>query len=249
MPEPWQLALIPARGGSKRLPGKNVVPWFGHPLLAYTVAAARNSGLFQRVIVSTDDARVGAIAQWYGAEYLPRPAALATDDATLVDVAVHALHSISGPAPEAICQLMPNCPLRRGDDIRRHWELFAKRSFQISVVPYRAVYPHWAMTMDGDGQGKFLFGPEYLVASQRLAKAYCPTGAIWWARTKEFLEQRAFYGEPLHLAPMDADRGTDIDSQEDLELASVLAAGLKQVQGKDALEPIGREPFREGRGS
>ncbi|MGA2022329.1 MAG: pseudaminic acid cytidylyltransferase, partial [Candidatus Sulfotelmatobacter sp.] len=114
------IAIIPARGGSKRLPGKNVQSFFGHPMLAYSVSAALNSGLFAEVIVSSDDAAIGRIAEWYGAIFVLRPAELASDSAQLVDVARHVLEVVRSRDidPDAICQCMPNCPLVRSEDIR-----------------------------------------------------------------------------------------------------------------------------------
>lgn len=241
------VAIIPARGGSKRLPGKNTLDFFGHPMLAYGVAAARNSGLFSRVIVSTDDSTIGRIAEWYGAEYLARPAKLASDEAGLAEVVLHALEWLraGGASPAAVCQLMPNCPLRRSEDVREHHRLFMQcgAPFQISVVAYRAVYPHWAMVADGNGHGQWLFGERFRVASQSLQPAYCPSGAIWWGRTEEIVRQHAFYGAPFTLAQMDANRGIDIDSREDLELAELVVRGLEQRDGRSPLEPVGRQAF------
>lgn len=244
------IALIPARGGSKRIPGKNIYPFFGHPMLAYTIAAALRSGLFDRVIVTTDDPFIGKVAEWYGAEYLARPEELATDEASLVDVELHALKTVGsqGAKVDIICQLMPNCPLRRSDDIIEHYRLFEanRRLFQISVVPYRVVYPHWALTMDDEGKGNWLFGPTHNTLSQHLKKAYCPTGAIWWARASAFVSQRAFYGDPFHLAVMDANRGVDLDCMEDVEFADVLVRGLWQRDEKSPLEPVDSKPFIGG---
>ncbi len=236
------IALIPARGGSKRVPGKNIAPFFGHPLIAYAIAAARNAGLFDDVLVSTDSPAIGDIARWYGATYLPRPAALASDSAGLVEVALHALQA--RPA-EVFCLMMPNCPLRRASDVVEQYRTFrqGRRLFQISAVPYRGVYPHWAMTMDKTGRGGWLFGDKFKVRSQTLATAVCPTGAAWWIRSKDFTAQKNFYGKPFHLAPMDASRGLDIDHPEELELAEILARGLKARDGKSALEPIARRPY------
>ena len=124
-------------------------------MLAYAIAAARNSGLFERIVVSTESAEIGKMATWYGAEYLARPPELASDTADLVDVSLHVLQTLAaeGFQPQALCQLMPNCPLRRGEDICNHFREFqdSKRKFQISVVPYRAVYPHWAVVQGEDG--------------------------------------------------------------------------------------------------
>jgi pseudaminic acid cytidylyltransferase len=243
------VAIIPARGGSKRLPGKNIRPFFGHPAIAYSIAAAQNSGLFERVIVSTDDPLTGQIAEWYGADYIPRPPELATENAGLVEVSLHALDWLKteGVEPDALCQLMPNCPLRRGGDIRAHYELFMaeERKFQISVIGYRGVYPHWAMHVEADGRAAWVFG-DYLVPSQSLGMPVCPTGAIWWVRVADFREQRAFYGNPYHIAEMDANRGIDIDRADDWELADLLVRGLRDRDGFSPLEPVQTEPYSEG---
>jgi CMP-N-acetylneuraminic acid synthetase len=243
------IALIPARAGSKRIPNKNVRSFFGHPMLAYTVAAALNSRLFQRVIVSTDEPLIGRVAEWYGAEYLHRPAELARDDTSLVDVGLHALETLESQdmKADALCQLMPNCPLRRSADILNHYNLFEsnRRCFQISVVSYRSVYPHWALVADDARKGHWVFGSQYLVNSQQLDRVYCPTGAIWWVRVADFILQRAFYGDPFHLAVMDANRGVDIDHPEDLAYAEILTLGLQQRDRESPLEPIDKERFPE----
>lgn len=216
-------------------------------MLAYSISAALNSGIFAQVIVSSDDPAIGRMAEWYGAEFLLRPRNLATDSATLVDVAKHVLDKLHGHGvhPEAICQCMPNCPLVRSTDITEHWRMFENdhRRFQISVVPYRGVYPHWALVPDEQQRGTWLYGERYLLRSQQLPKAFCPTGAIWFARTNDFLEQNAFYGSPFHLAPMDANRGIDMDDEEDLRLAELLVHGIFARDGLSPLEPIGRSTF------
>jgi CMP-N-acetylneuraminic acid synthetase len=244
------IAIIPARGGSRRLPGKNIQSFFGHPMLAYSLSAALHSGLFAEVIVSSDDPGIGRIAEGYGAVFMLRPPELASDTAQLVDVARHVLEvlRIRGIEPDAICQCMPNCPLVRSQDIVEHWNIFkdAERRFQISVVPYRGVYPHWAVGSDDRHEGRWLFGERYLVRSQELSQTFCPTGAIWWARTSDFLAQNAFYGSPFHLAPMDANRGIDIDDEEDLKLAELLVHGLAARDGKSPLEPVHQNTFAAG---
>ena len=243
------LAIIPARAGSKRLPGKNTREFFGHPLIAYSIAAALNSRLFARVLVSTDSEEIGDIARWYGAEFLRRPRELANDTASLESVALHALETLRARSfsPEALCQLMPNCPLRRSPDVTEQFEDFQRSGskFSISVVPYRSVYPHWALTRNARGQGKWLFGKKFLVDSKKLPPAYCPTGAVWWARTSDFVKQKTFYGKPFRLAPMDANRGLDIDTEEDFALADLTVRGLRS-RGDGALEPVGRVSFLAG---
>jgi pseudaminic acid cytidylyltransferase len=246
------IAIIPARGGSKRIPGKNLLPFFGHPMMAYGVAAAVHSGLFQRVFVSSDDHEIGRVAEWYGAEFIERPADLATDTAKSIDAVTHVLRIAAdrGIQPACICQVLPNCPLVTSADLIEHWNSFrnAKRSFQISVVNYRCVYPEWAMAADQEGRGRWVWGSEFLKRSQELSGAVCPTGAVWWALRAELLAQNTFYGSPFHLKLIDSNRGVDIDDEEDLKLADLLVRGLTERDGRSPLETM-KESYLQGRRS
>jgi CMP-N-acetylneuraminic acid synthetase len=230
------IAVIPARGGSKRLPRKNIVDFFGHPMLAYTVAAARSSGLFDRVVVSTDDAEIAGVVRGLGAEVLDRPAELGADHVGVADVSRHALTAL-GARDGAFCQLMPNCPLRRGADVAEQHAAFAASgaAVQISVVPYRAVHPEWALVRGEDGRGAWV-APAAL--GRASAEALCPTGAVWWARVADFLARDGFYDGPFAVQPMDPNRGVDIDHPADLELAELLVRGLRDRDGADPLEPV-----------
>ena len=125
------VALIPARAGSKRLHGKNVRPLAGHPLIAYTIAAARESGVFTAVIVSTDSPVTADIARHYGAE-IPflRPADLAADLSPDIDWVRHALEQLrqEGRAYSCFSILRPTSPFRSGATIRRAWNSFGGRN-------------------------------------------------------------------------------------------------------------------------
>ncbi len=216
--------------------------------MAYGVGAAVNSGLFQAVVVSTDDPEIGRVAEWYGAEYLERPADMASDTAPSIDATIHVLRSLAGRGvqPERFCQIFPNCPLVTSADICELWQQFVdmNRSFQISAVTYRCVHPEWAMVVDEQQRGSWRFG-DYLVRSQDLARTFCPTGAVWFAKTKDLLEQGTFYGKPYHLAPIDANRGVDIDDNDDWKLAELLVHGLMAREGASPLEPL-KQSYLEG---
>jgi CMP-N-acetylneuraminic acid synthetase len=218
-------------------------------MMAYSIAAAVNSGLFQKIVVSTDDPEIGEIAEWYGAQFMKRPAELALDSAKSIDSVTHVLRTLSdtGMTPDFLCQLLPNCPLVTSADVVEHWNLFRKsnRSFQISVVTYRCVYPEWAMIADVQGVGQWFMGSQFLKRSQELSTTFCPTGAVWWARTNELLAQNTFYGSPFHLAQIDANRGVDIDDQEDLHLADLLVRGLTERNGKSPLEKMKASYFQK----
>jgi len=215
-------------------------------MMAYGISAAVNSGLFGKVIVSSDDAQIGQVAEWYGAEFVERPPELATDTAKSIDAVTHVLRTLAerGDKAEVLCQVLPNCPLVTSADVVDHEKLFREgnRSFQISVVTYRCVYPEWAMEADDQGRGRWALGKEFVGRSQDCANTFCPTGAVWWARCADLQAQNTFYGSPFHLAEIDANRGVDIDDEEDLRLAELLVLGMTARDGKSPLESM-RESY------
>jgi CMP-N-acetylneuraminic acid synthetase len=217
-------------------------------MMAYGVTAAVNSALFQKVFVSSDDPEIGKVAEWYGAEFINRPADLATDTAKSVDAVTHVLRLAAARniEPDCICQILPNCPLVTSADVVEHWNSFrnADRLFQISVVNYRCVYPEWAMVADEQGRGRWHWGDEFLRRSQDLSRAVCPTGAVWWARREELMSQNTFYGSPFHLQKIDSNRGVDIDDEEDLNLAELLVRGLSDKLGRSPLEMMKTSYFQ-----
>jgi CMP-N-acetylneuraminic acid synthetase len=219
-------------------------------MMAYGISAAVNSGLFDKVLVSSDDAEIGRVAEWYGAEYMERPAELATDTSNSIDAVTHVLKTlgVAGTCPVTLCQILPNCPLVTSADVIEHERLFREgnRTFQISVVTYRCVYPEWAMVEDEAGHGRWRFGAEFLVRSQELGRTFCPTGAVWWARCADLVAQNTFYGSPYYLAEIDANRGVDIDDEEDLRLAELVVLGLTARDGRSPLEPMKESYFSRG---
>jgi CMP-N-acetylneuraminic acid synthetase len=178
------LAVIPARAGSKRVPNKNIRPLGGRPLLAYTVAAAVDSGLFAEVIVSTDSEAIADAARAAGAQVpFLRPAELA-DDHTPVSLATWDALQRRDPDGElfaAVAQLMPNCPLRTATDVRASHEAFAGSGagVQISVCRYGWLNPWWAMTLEPGNVLAPLLEEEFARRSQDQPDLVCPTGAVW----------------------------------------------------------------------
>ena len=173
------LAVIPARGGSRRVPRKNIREMHGRPLLAYSVEAALRSGLFARVVVSTDDAEIAAVARALGADvpFLRAPAL--ADDVTPVSRAtidvVDRLEA-AGEAYLEVCQLMPNCPLRTADDVVASHRQFTERpaEAQISVARYGWQSPWWAMRRAADGSLDPLFPDAMRQRSQDLPELSAP---------------------------------------------------------------------------
>lgn len=221
------LGVIPARGGSKRLPRKNLRELGGRPMIAYTVEAALGSGVFETVIVSTDDAAIAEVARGCGAEvpFVRRPD-LANDHAHVSEVALDALQRLDpdGSRFDVVAQLLPNCPLRTADDVRASQRAFEAGSSpaQLSVTRYGWLNPWWAMRRGDDGRLSPLFPDEMSSRSQDLPLLVCPTGAVWWARADALREHRSFH-MPLRTAfELPWERAIDIDDEADLRMAEVV---------------------------
>lgn len=219
------VAVIPARGGSKRVPLKNIVEFEGRPLIAWTIDAARGSELFERVVVSTDDERIAEVAVRCGAE-VPFLRDEAADDLSPASVAtIRTLQQLeqAGSKFQTVVQLFSVCPLRTAKDIVEAYRFHQgnDEAFVISCHRYVGMNPWWAAKLDPQGHPTPLF-ENTRVRSQDLPALYCPTGAIWIAAARRLVEAGTFYG-PGHLFwEMDWKRAVDIDTFEDLALARAL---------------------------
>lgn len=221
------IAIIPARGGSKRIPRKNIVDFFGKPMIAWAIQAALESECFDRVVVSTDSPEIADAAAKYGCE-VPFLRQSAVDDYSPVSLAtIAAVGQASDFYKEeydVVAQVMPNCPFRDAKDIKAAMKKFSEKvsPFQISCFPFGFMNPLWALKMDQDGRGKFLFKEASRKRSQDLEALYCPTGAIWIAETKKLIKAQTFYGPGLRFFPLSWISGLDIDNFDDLEMARAI---------------------------
>lgn len=235
MADATNIAVIPARGGSKRVPKKNIRPFGGKPMIAYTIEAALRSGLFHRVIVSTDSAEIGEVARQSGAETpFIREAGLADDVTPVSAVTVDVLERLdsSGELYLNVCQLMPNCPLRTAQDVIDSYRQFeeSRADSQLSVIRYGWQNPWWAMRRDAHFGLEPLFKEALAARSQDLPELFCPTGAIWWARASVLRRERTFHTSHRTGWEISWQHGVDIDTEEDWAFAeavrNMLTAGL-----------------------
>ena len=221
------IAIIPARGGSKRIPAKNIKTLAGKPLIAYTIVAALESGLFERVVVSTDSQEIAQIARQYGAE-IPffRTGSLADDFTPVSSVTADALVRIDplGDKFDTVAQLMPNCPLRTATDITDSYRQFETTGAdsQLSMVRYGWQNPWWAMRQNEKHELEPVFKEQMTKRSQDLPELFCPTGAIWWARTEVLRRTKTFHVANRTGWEIPWQRGIDIDTWEDWALAEAL---------------------------
>jgi pseudaminic acid cytidylyltransferase len=221
------IAIIPARGGSKRIPGKNIRSLVGKPIIAYTIAAACESGLFQRVVVSTDSPEIAEVARQYGGDVpFLRDETLADDFTPVSSVTADMLCRLDpiGDKFDSVAQLMPNCPLRTANDVSDSYKQFEESGAesQISVVRYGWQNPWWAMRRNERHELEPVFKEQMTARSQDQPELFCPTGAIWWARTETLRRTKTFHLENRTGWEIPWQRGIDIDTFEDWAMAEVL---------------------------
>jgi CMP-N-acetylneuraminic acid synthetase len=225
------LGIVPARGGSKGLPGKNVRPLAGRTLLEYTARAARESGVLDRVILSTDSAEIADTGRRAGLDVpFMRPVMLASDDTPMLPVIQHALESLArdGWSPDMIVLLQPTSPLRRPDHIRAAVTTLrdTKADSVVTVVEIpRHLSPDYVMRIDGGRLQPFLPEGARVTRRQDARPAYSRDGtvyAFWRATIERF---GGIYGEDCRPLLIDARESLSIDSPADWDAAERLLAG------------------------
>lgn len=216
------LAVIPARGGSKRLPRKNVLDLAGKPLIAWTIEAAKNSKYIDQFIVSTDDQEIADISKKYGAEVLTRPAELATDIASSVDVVLHSIAAQS-QSYDYVILLQPTSPLRTAEHIDEAIELLFEKSANAVISVCETDHsPLWANTLPEDGNmDNFIREEVKGKRSQDLPTYYSINGAIYIADSNMVKQQNTlFLAEKSYSYLMARDSSIDIDHKMDFLLAT-----------------------------
>ena len=222
-----RLAIIPARGGSKRLPGKNIVEFRGKPIINWTIEEAEASECFDNVLVSTEDAAIRDLVESAGGEVIERSEELASDKASLVDVGLDVLEqeAVLGRQYDVISFLYATAPLRRRDDIAGVVNLVKPGvcDFAMAITRY-AHPPHQGLVMSDDGTLQARW-PEYIESSEaEFGRLWVDNGSTYAMGVEAFCEHKTFYGPGLRGWPMPFVRSIDIDEREDLELARYLAS-------------------------
>jgi pseudaminic acid cytidylyltransferase len=227
-----KIALIPARGGSKRIPGKNIKSFCGKPIIAYSVEAARCAGVFDRIIVSTDSKEIAAVANEYGAETpFMRPAEIADDFATTAEVVMHGLEWLrqNDGVVQSVCCLYATAPFVSGEYIRKGYELLVARKVS-SVFPV-ASYPcsiFRGLQIAEDGHLQMIWPEHELTRSNDLAEAYHDAGQFYWLDAQAFLETSQIYGQDALPLIFPRYMVQDIDTPEDWQLAELMYEVLVQ---------------------
>lgn len=229
-----QLAVIPARGGSKRIPRKNIKMFHGQPMIAWSIQAAIDSGCFDEVWVSTDDEEIAAVAQAYGAKVpFLRPAHLSDDFATTADVMSHAVKEfgkINHALPDYICCLYATAPFVTKADLVQGLEKIKNNSnlnyvFSATTYPFpiqRAIKLNEYDTVE-------MFSQQYFnVRSQDLEEAWHDAGQFYWGTAEAWLNKAMIFSTQSRVVELPRFRVQDIDTQEDWDRAEWLFKAIQQ---------------------
>ncbi|MFA0467372.1 pseudaminic acid cytidylyltransferase [Vibrio breoganii] len=227
-----KIAIIPARGGSKRIPRKNIKLFHGKPMIAYSIEAAKQSGCFDKVIVSTDDLEIADVAKEWGAEVpFSRPEAISDDFATTKDVMHHAVEwcQEQGWNVEYVCCLYATAPFVTGQDLKKASEqlLDSGSAYVFSATTFGFPIQR-AIKLSKSGSVS-MFQPEYeLSRSQDLEEAYHDAGQFYWGTAEAFLSKKAFFAPHSQAFVLPRKRVQDIDTPEDWEFAQAMFTLLSQ---------------------
>jgi len=224
-------ALIPARGGSKGIPKKNIVELAGKPLIAWTIEAAKKSKYIEKIYVSTDDPNIADISKRYGAEipYI-RPSELSTDNAPTKDVV---FYHLKYDAPDILVLLQPTSPLRNNRHIDEAIELFIeKRATAVISVKEVSEKPFWMQKINRSGFLEPAFNMEYY-RRQDMPVFYIPNGAIYIYDIDKLLKNRTLFPEETIPYIMDRESSVDIDDHIDLKIAEIFLGERYEKQNEN----------------
>ncbi|SIN78233.1 pseudaminic acid cytidylyltransferase [Salinivibrio sp. ES.052] len=228
------VCIIPARGGSKRIPGKNLKRFNGAPIITYAIATARQSGLFDRVLVSTDCEDIASVARDAGAEVpFVRPAEIAGDHATTLDVLEHAIQWLN-QSPQhkplhAVCCLYATTPFVTTDDLRQGLALLDGDTVKYSFAATRYAFPiQRSIHVDADGSVSMLWPEHFTTRSQDLQPAYHDAGMFYWGTPSAFLAREPVFAPHSKAVLIPHYRVQDIDEPDDWLRAELMYQLLEQ---------------------
>jgi N-acylneuraminate cytidylyltransferase len=226
-----RLAVIPARGGSKRIPRKNIKTFAGKPMIAWSIEAALQSGCFDRVIVSTDDAEIAAVAREHGAEVpFMRPAELSDDYTGTIPVVAHAVQwqAGHGQAADAVCCIYATAPFLQPDDLQRGLNILHENAaaYAFSVTSY--AFPiQRAIRVTGAKRVEMFYPEHFNTRSQDLEEAWHDAGQFYWGTAHAWTSGKPIFSLESSPVVLPRHRVQDIDTPEDWDRAELMFAALQ----------------------
>ena len=225
--------MIPARGGSKRIPRKNLKPFAGRPIIAYSIAAARECGLFDHILVSTDDAEIARVAEEYGASApFVRPAHLSDDHASSAAVVAHAVQWAVEHLGEVgfVCCIYATAPFLRPESLRQGYDrlVASGKSYAFSVTSFPFPIQR-AVRINGEGCIEMFHPEHYLTRSQDLEPAYHDAAQFYWGRAASFLKGEMLFSPVSVPVVLPRHEVQDIDTGEDWERAELMYRAWRET--------------------
>lgn len=226
-----RLAVIPARGGSKRIPRKNIKLFWGKPMIAWSIEAALQSGCFDHIVVSTDDAEIAEVARQCGAQVpFMRPAELSDDHTGTTAVMAHAINwfAAQGQTPAQVCCLYATAPFVSADDLRQGLTVLTETGcdYAFSVTSY--AFPiQRAVRINEAGRVEMFNSGHFNTRSQDLEEAYHDAGQFYWGRADAWLQGRIIFSPAATPVMLPRHRVQDIDTPEDWARAEWMFKALQ----------------------
>lgn len=229
-----RLAVIPARGGSKRIPRKNIKHFCGKPMIAWSIEAAHLSGCFDRVIVSTDDAEIAEIARDYGAETpFVRPPELSDDYTGTIPVIVHAIDWVKRNVSKVdfACCIYATAPFVQAEDLQRGFNLLqqsgANYAFSVTSYPFPI---QRAIRITADERVEMFYPEQFNTRSQDLEEAFHDAGQFYWGRSSAWFAGSPIFSPASVSVILPRHRVQDIDTSEDWMRAELMFQALKSTK-------------------
>ena len=227
------LAIIPARGGSKRIPRKNIRQFCGKPIIAYSIEAAIKSGCFKNVMVSTDDEEIATIAKKYNADVpFLRSKETANDYAGLGDVVKEVIdqYNSSGQIFSAVCCILPTAPLMQPSDIVSSYVKMTEGNFDTVFPVVRFAYPILRALKEESGKVSMIWPEYYSHRSQDLTPAFHDCGQFYWLRPEVFMKNKKLFSENSGSIELPETRVQDIDSEDDWNICEMKFSLINNVK-------------------
>lgn len=228
-----RVCVIPARGGSKRIPRKNIKLFYGQPIISFSIKTAIESDCFDRVIVSTDDKEIAHIAESYGAEVpFVRPANLSDDHTSTISVMEHAVNWMKTNVGdvEFVCCLYPTAPFTQINDLKHGFELLESKKVNYAFSATSFVFPiQRAFKINSDG-GIEMFAPQnFMTRSQDLEEGWHDAGQFYWGKADAWTEKKIIFDNDSVVVKLPRYRVQDIDTEEDWIRAEWIYRAMKAV--------------------
>lgn len=228
-----RVAIIPARGGSKRIPRKNIKIFHGKPMIAYSIEAAKECGLFDKIIVSTDDEEIAKIARSYGAQTpFIRPKELSDDHTATIPVIANAIQTLQeqGDRIDTVCCIYATAPFIRSEDIISAYNALLTQhkhySFPVTTFPFPIFR---GVKRDEEGSIEMFFPEHFSTRSQDLPEAYHDVGQFYWGTCEAWVEGKPIFSEAATTIVLPRHLVQDIDTPEDWERAELMYQVLQTL--------------------